>query len=626
MSEANIITNPQILVDKGVISAEYLAKLDDKSRKFFRVPKDYLNMALADWKENAGGKMLFSPQDDGKPTILRYIVPRQWTYAPDKLIDPQSQMDWSPQALEKNAIHKYKGSGQLLLYTVSACSGFCSLVCYRKDFLDGSSGNKSSILPEIKDNYINKEVVPYIKKWNNEHPDQKINDVILSGGDPLVMSTSKLEEFIRPVAEALQGTQGATIRFGTKELAFNPKHVSTNDKLPELLKEIHEKHGTSFKFMLHFTHPSELTMNSTDSNGGRYVDKAIKKLLKTGCVSMYNQTPVVRGVNDKPEILTSLCKLLSGLGVQSYYLFHPRDTNDEEWKKHAMPVADMHEMLQKDVFPKLGGTERPREVMSTEYGKLEVISLYSDSFTASLYNLPESSRFIEFRVHRVPTIPGTEAKQQPAGIIKCVCDGKETWASDFFKEGKVISAPEGIILPHKKQLRARLPDKLEPDPKLRKIEEAIYGYVFNTAKEFSAARQPMSPYSMAEDTMGAYHETMRNENSQGLKTISEFIGNSTLSNEQKVASAAIRLADQLALREKEPLLQVTGNTAGELINACEANPAFAKHIVQSIINTKDREAPISIEHLCRKISEPRADGQSVIQHFTEQQSKLSRKR
>ena len=125
----------------------------------------------------------------------------------------------------------------------------------------------------------------------------EINNVLLTGGDPFIISTKRLELIIHQLHE-IDHVQ--IIRLGSKVPAFNPYRITRD---PSFL-EIFQKYSTSTRkiyVMTHFTHPHELTDISIEG---------INLLQKSGVVTI-NQTPLIRGVNDNPVVLEKLFNKLS---------------------------------------------------------------------------------------------------------------------------------------------------------------------------------------------------------------------------------------------------------------------------------------------------------------------------
>jgi lysine 2,3-aminomutase len=132
------------------------------------------------------------------------------------------------------------------------------------------------------------------------HP--QVRDVIVSGGDPLTLSTDRL---VRVVARLRAITSVDTIRLATRVPVTLPSRITT-----ELLRALRPHHP--IWVMTHFNHPKELTADA---------ERACKRLVDHG-FPVNNQTVLLRGVNDRAEVLAQLFRTLVKWRVRPYYLLH----------------------------------------------------------------------------------------------------------------------------------------------------------------------------------------------------------------------------------------------------------------------------------------------------------------
>ena len=146
------------------------------------------------------------------------------------------------------------------------------------------------------------------------HPE--ITDVLVTGGDPLVMRTSvlrrHLEPFLAPDLEHL------TVRIGTKALSYHPDRFVGDrdaDELLELFERLAARGGLSV--MAHYSHPRELEPTRSG--------EALARVLATGA-SVRCQAPLIRGVNDDAEVWAELWRREVRAGAIPYYMFVERDT------------------------------------------------------------------------------------------------------------------------------------------------------------------------------------------------------------------------------------------------------------------------------------------------------------
>ena len=241
----------------------------------------------------------------------------------------------------KGLEHKYTSTALLLVNEV--CAAYCRF-CFRKRlFMDENEEVTKDITEGLK----------YIR----EH--KEITNVLLTGGDPMIMSTSKLEPIIKQIREI---DHVKIIRIGTKIPAFNPHKIVNDPSLHEMIKT-YSKDEKKIYIMAHFNHPRELTEIAV---------KGLNMLMQSGAI-VVNQTPLIRGVNDDPDVLAELFNRLSFIGVPPYYVFLCRPTLGNE--PFAIPVEKGYDIFEEARSKCSGLAKRARLVMSHETGKVEVVGM-----------------------------------------------------------------------------------------------------------------------------------------------------------------------------------------------------------------------------------------------------------
>ncbi len=262
--------------------------------------------------------------------------------------------------------HKYEYTALLLINDV--CGAYCRF-CFRK-----------RLFMDINDE-VTRDIAQGLKYIRN-HP--KINNVLLTGGDPLVMSTRKLGLIIGELREI---DHVNIIRVGSKMPAFNPYRILNDPALLEMFEK-YSSPGKSIYLMAHYNHPRELTEQSI---------RAMKMLQKAGVVTV-NQTPLLRGVNDDPETMAELFNKLSYAGIPPYYVFQCRPTAGN--KMFAVPIEEGLEIFEQARMKCSGLAKRARFVMSHATGKIEILGK-SDEHTYFRYhraaNPEEKAKFLIFR-------------------------------------------------------------------------------------------------------------------------------------------------------------------------------------------------------------------------------------
>jgi KamA family protein len=203
---------------------------------------------------------------------------------------------------------------------------------------------------------------------------REITNVLLTGGDPLILATSHLDEVLSKLRTI---DHVKIVRIGSKMPAFAPSRITGDPSLLKMLRH-HSTPEKRIYIMAHYNHPRELTAESRD---------AITALLASGSI-VVNQTPLIRGVNDEASTLAELLDALSFIGVSPYYIFQCRPTVGN--KPYSLPVEEGFRVFQEAQRKCSGLAARVRFVMSHTTGKIEVVGLSEDK--------------IFMRYHRVPAV------------------------------------------------------------------------------------------------------------------------------------------------------------------------------------------------------------------------------
>jgi L-lysine 2,3-aminomutase len=194
-----------------------------------------------------------------------------------------------------------------------------------------------------------------------DHP--YVSDLLVTGGDPMVMKTRHLAALLEPLQEP-KYSHIKTIRLGTKALTFWPQRfVSDVDAAPllELLSKLVAA-GKHVAIMAHFNHWREM-----DSPIAR---QAIELLRQTG-VEIRSQGPVLAHINDSADVWAKTWAMQIEAGVIPYYMFVERDTGAKQY--FEIPLARAWSIY-RDAAKQLSGLGRTARgpVMSASPGKVEV--------------------------------------------------------------------------------------------------------------------------------------------------------------------------------------------------------------------------------------------------------------
>ncbi len=222
-------------------------------------------------------------QLDQRDPIFRMSVPQaaELINPPHLQSDPLEEDHHSP---VPGLIHRY--ADRALIVTTSACAMYCRH-CTRKRV---TSARETTITGERL-----QRIVAYL----HAHPE--IHDVVVSGGDPLTLSTEALEAVLAAV-RAVPSVE--IIRIGTRVPVTMPMRVT--DELTAMLRKYHP-----LWINTHFNHPVEMTDEARE---------ACARLADAG-IPLGNQTVLLKGVNDDPRVMEELCRGLVRMRVRPYYLF-----------------------------------------------------------------------------------------------------------------------------------------------------------------------------------------------------------------------------------------------------------------------------------------------------------------
>jgi len=307
------------------LSEQERRELKPVAEKFVFRSNDYYN-GLIDWSD---------PDDP----IRRLVIPDT------EELSEWGQLDASNEHLYTavpGLEHKYTDTALLLCNDV--CGAYCRY-CFRKRLF---MNDNDEVVKDVS------QGIEYIRN----HPE--INNVLMTGGDPLIMSTSKLEPIIAQLREI---PHVRIIRIGSKIPAFNPHRIISDEKLHAMLRKYSTPEQGRIYVMAHFNHPRELTPEAREG---------LDVLQKNGAVTI-NQTPMIRGINDSVEVMRELFEELSFIGVPPYYVFHCRPTEGN--KSYAMPVEEGYQIFLEAQQQTSGLARRARYSMSHVTGKVEVAAM-----------------------------------------------------------------------------------------------------------------------------------------------------------------------------------------------------------------------------------------------------------
>jgi len=288
------------------------------------ITKYYLS--LIDWKnKNDPIKKMMIPSIEELDTIGSYDTSGEAT---------NTKMD--------GLQHKYQQT--VLILSTNRCSAYCRF-CFRKRLVGLGS---TEILKRFD------EAVRYIKE------NIQITNVLISGGDSLILSTEIIEIFLKKLTEI---KHLRFIRFGSRIPIAFPKRISDDLKLLKLLKKYSTKNKRLY-VVTHFNHPNEITKDSIN---------AIDCLINSNVI-ISNQTVLMKGVNDDPKVLAELMNQLTSIGVVPYYVFQCRPVS--RVKHHfQIPIYKGYNIVEDAKKLLNGHAKRFKYAMSHKTGKIEIVGV-----------------------------------------------------------------------------------------------------------------------------------------------------------------------------------------------------------------------------------------------------------
>jgi lysine 2,3-aminomutase len=260
------------LRDRGLIPNERLPELERVAARYAVT----LTPAVA---------ALIDPVDADDP-IARQFIPdiAELTTRTEENADPIGDEAHSPVG---GIVHRYPD--RVLLKLTQTCAAYCRF-CFRREMV--GPGKPAVLPPAVLD-----RALAYIERQ------AEIWEVILTGGDPLILSPRRLGGVIRRLADI---DHVKVIRLHTRVPVLAPRRITS-----DLVKALRAKDKATF-VVLHANHARELTAAARQACG-RLIDAGIP---------MLSQSVLLRGVNDDPQSLSELLRTLVACRIKPYYLHH----------------------------------------------------------------------------------------------------------------------------------------------------------------------------------------------------------------------------------------------------------------------------------------------------------------
>jgi L-lysine 2,3-aminomutase len=232
---------------------------------------------------------------------------------------PAGQMDLNVPTVDGQPLpgcqHKYRETVLYFPAQGQTCHAYCTY-CFRWPQFVG--------MEKLK--FASREI-DLLVRYLREHTE--VSDVLLTGGDPMIMSAGVLRRIIEPLmGEGLEHI--TSIRIGSKSLAYWPYRYLTDRDADDVLRLFEEvrRSGRLLAFQAHFSHPRELETWQAQ--------QALARILRTGAV-VRTQSPVIRHINDDPDVWGAMWNEQVRLGALPYYMFVERDTGPKAY--FEVPLA-----------------------------------------------------------------------------------------------------------------------------------------------------------------------------------------------------------------------------------------------------------------------------------------------
>jgi lysine 2,3-aminomutase len=270
------LRTPAALVAAGLAPPERLAALEQVAARYaVSLTPDVIDIIRSD--------------DPADPIARQFVPdPRELEATPEERADPIGDDAHSP---VEGIVHRYPD--RVLLKLVHICPVYCRF-CFRRE----------SVGPGHR-RWLSRAALVRALDYIRAHP--QIWEVILTGGDPLVLSPRRLREVVRAL-ERIDHVK--IVRVHTRVPVVAPGRITA-----ELIRAIKAPRNASSKatyVVLHANHPRELSARAR---------AACARIMDAG-IPMLSQSVLLRGVNDDPDTLAALMRTLVENRIKPYYLHH----------------------------------------------------------------------------------------------------------------------------------------------------------------------------------------------------------------------------------------------------------------------------------------------------------------
>ncbi|MBI1196431.1 MAG: lysine-2,3-aminomutase-like protein [Phenylobacterium sp.] len=313
MPAARTLRTIQDLADAGLVAPARAAGLEAVAARYAVAITPALAEAIGDADDPIGRQ--FIPTGD------------ELVQAPEERADPIGDDAHSPVA---GVVHRYPD--RVLLKANHACAVYCRF-CFRREMV-GPDGVRPLSARELD------AAMAYIAA------DSAIWEVIVTGGDPLILSPRRLADLMARLARI---EHVKIVRFHTRVPAVDPGRVT-----PELVRALKAPGKTTW-VALHANHADELTPAAAE---------ACARILDAG-IPMVSQTVLLKGVNDDAAALEALMRRFVELRIKPYYLHHP---DLAPGTAHFRSTLGEGQALMRDLRGRVSGLCQPTYVLDIPGG------------------------------------------------------------------------------------------------------------------------------------------------------------------------------------------------------------------------------------------------------------------
>jgi KamA family protein len=282
-------------------------------------------------------------KDDPEDPIRKLVIPRTDELVLSGSYDTSGEIG---NTVMQGLQHKYRPT--VLLLVTNRCASYCRY-CFRKRLIG---------LPTEEVLHRFKTALKYVMKH------REVTNVLMSGGDPFILPTRVIGKFLNDLWSV---SHLKYIRFGTRIPVVFPERILDDDELITVLRS-HFTKERRIHVVTQFNHPRELTEKAL---------RCIYRLHSAGAV-INNQTVLLKGVNDDPEVLSDLLKGLVRIGIGPYYVFQCRPVKRVK-QQFQLPLWKGYEIVENAKERLDGHSKRFRYVMSHRSGKIEILGKNGDN-------------------------------------------------------------------------------------------------------------------------------------------------------------------------------------------------------------------------------------------------------